>query len=505
LKVCPVCGAEYGEEAAFCSRDRSPLRTAGSREQPGLIGQLVGERYQVERRLGEGGMGEVYLARHVLIGRACALKVMSQSLSQDPDAVSRFNREATSASRISHPNVCTVYDFGLTAEGLVYLAMEYVDGRTLRALLDQSGPLAVARAADLLAQCAAGLSAAHELGIVHRDLKPDNIMVLATREGETAKLVDFGIAKAVEAPAGERVTKSGFVVGTPEYMSPEQLSGDPVDARSDQYGLALVFYRMLTGRLPFEGNSLQETLAKRLTDPPRPLAESRPATSFPAGLQAILDRALARRAGERYDSVREFAAAVTSVVSAEQGPTRKLVAGRPSDVAPTRRLPAAGRRGSKLAAGSLGLLLLAGATWGVLKLAGGASIATPQDTSQALGPTGTAAIDSGGRAPAPPAAPSPARTKPAATRTVDSGDLDIRALDSLPPRRSQEIVRAERQLRTIGVSPRRRAAAAAFLGTAAQDEGNRDSARVLYRLAYRLDRNPSYLKIMRQLGDTIQP
>src|SRR5439155_16543604 len=138
-----------------------------------LIGQLVGERYQVERRLGAGGMGEVYLARHLLMGRPCALKLMARDLSHDPDAVSRFNREASSASRISHPNVCTVYDFGLTAEGLVYLAMEYVEGRTLSELLAQEGPLPLSRAAGLLEQCAAGLAAAHELGIVHRDLKPD--------------------------------------------------------------------------------------------------------------------------------------------------------------------------------------------------------------------------------------------------------------------------------------------------------------------------------------------
>lgn len=451
-------------------------------------------------------MGEVYLARHLLIGRACALKVMSQSLSKDPDAVTRFNREATSASRISHPNVCAVYDFGLTAEGLVYLAMEYVDGLTLRAVLEANGPLPIGRAAELLSQCAAGLSAAHELGIVHRDLKPDNIMVLSTREGETAKLVDFGIAKAVETPAGERVTKSGFVVGTPEYMSPEQLAGDPVEARSDEYSLALVFYRMLTGRLPFEGNSLQETLAKRLTDPPRPLAESRPDANFPAGLQGIMDRALSRYAGERYGSVLEFAEAVNAVVHGEQAPTRRLgVAARGAEVPPTRRLPAPGSHGSKVAAGAVGVLLLAGAAWGVLKLSGGRTPAGREDTAQATPPTG-AAIDAGGRTtPARQAAPSPAPVRPEAAAPVDTGELDLKALDSLPPLRSRELQRAERQLQLSWLSPQRRAAAAEFLGLAALDDRNRDSARVLYRLAYSLDRNPRYLKTIRQLGDTIQP
>ena len=310
MKVCPVCGTEYGDDAAFCSRDRSPLALADSGKASGLVGQLIGERYQVERRIGEGGMGQVYLARHVLMGRACALKVMSPALSRDPDAVSRFNREATNASRITHPNVCAVYDFGLTADGMVYLAMEYVEGQALSDVLERSSPMPVARAAKLITQCAAGLEAAHELGIVHRDLKPDNIMVMSARDRETAKLVDFGIAKAIQGDAGQRVTRTGFVVGTPEYMAPEQLAGDPLDGRSDQYALALVFYRAITGQLPFEGASVQETLVKRLTDPPRPLAAVRPDVPFPAGLQGVMDRALARDPEQRYPSVTAFAESI---------------------------------------------------------------------------------------------------------------------------------------------------------------------------------------------------
>ncbi len=223
MKVCPVCGTEYGDESAFCSLDRSPLRPTDPASGQGLVGQLIGERYQVERRLGEGGMGEVYLARHVLMGRASALKVMSRSLSRDPDAVSRFNREATNASRISHPNVCAVYDFGLTPDGLVFLAMEFVEGETLSALLNRAGPLSVQRAAELVAQCARGLQAAHDLGIVHRDLKPDNIMVVTGKDRDTAKLVDFGIAKATAVGTGQQVTRTGFVVGTMGYLSPEQV------------------------------------------------------------------------------------------------------------------------------------------------------------------------------------------------------------------------------------------------------------------------------------------
>jgi serine/threonine-protein kinase len=506
VKVCPVCGTEYGEEAAYCSRDRSPLRPLVRGESPGLVGQLVGERYQIERRLGSGGMGEVYLARHVLIGRACALKVMSQSLSSDPDALTRFNREATSASSISHPNVCAVYDFGLTGQGLAYLAMEYLEGRTLSAVLEESGPLPVERVAALVVQCAAGLHAAHELGILHRDLKPENIMVLAGKDRETAKLVDFGIAKAAEGPGGASVTRSGFVVGTPEYMSPEQLAGDPLDARSDQYSLALVCYRLLTGRLPFEGTSQQETLTQRLTQPPRSLIASLPSGSFPGGLQAVLDRALSRQAGERYASVLEFAEAIAAVGLGGTAPAGRAAAGSAAALPATRVIAAPRSRGALLAATAVGALVVAGTAWGVLKLKQDDAPAESEDTAHALVPPAALPVDSApGRAPlrgepiaAPPRRP-PARSEPS-----DTGALDPGALDS-PSLRPAAIRRAERQLQMSGLSAQRRAAAAAFLGTAALDEHNRDSARILYRLAYRLDRNPNYLNFIRQLGDTIQP
>ena len=172
MKVCPTCGEEYGDEAAFCARDRSPLKSPGG----GLIGQLLADRYQIERKIGEGGMGEVYLARHVLMGRRSAVKVVSPSLARDPDSIGRFNREATNASRINHPNVCAIYDFGLTSDGLLYLAMEYLDGRTLSDAL-AIGPLPLDQAVSIVGQCAAGLAAAHELGIVHRDVSPQNVLV----------------------------------------------------------------------------------------------------------------------------------------------------------------------------------------------------------------------------------------------------------------------------------------------------------------------------------------
>ncbi len=307
MKVCPACGAQYGDDAVFCARDRAPLTTAGG----GLVGQVLAERYQIERKLGEGGMGEVYLARHIMMGRQSAIKVVSARLSADPDAIGRFNREATNASRISHPNVCAVYDFGVTAEGSLYLAMEYLEGQTLTAAL-KSGPLPLERAVSILRQCAAGVAAAHELGIVHRDLKPDNIMLLDQKGRETVKVVDFGIAKAGTGEGAQRVTQTGLVVGTPEYMSPEQLSSDEIDGRSDQYSLGLLFVRMVTGSPAFAATSAHEMMAKRLTELPRSVAELAPGVSFPPALQPVLDRALARSPDGRYPSIEAFADEVSA-------------------------------------------------------------------------------------------------------------------------------------------------------------------------------------------------
>ena len=303
----------YADDVRFCPSDGQPL-AAGARTDD-LIGQLIADRYQVVARLGEGGMGQVFLADHVKMGRRSAIKVLGRGLMNDPEAVSRFNREAANASRISHPNVCAVYDFGEIADGRLYLAMEYVEGRTLQQLLHDEGPLPLPRAALIVEQIAAALAAAHEIRIVHRDLKPDNVMVTSARGRDTVKVVDFGIAKAAGV-GDQQVTRTGFVIGTPDYMSPEQLAGDEVDARTDTYALGLVFFRMLTGALPFEGATGQDSLVKRLTQPPRRLAEASPGSSFPAALQAVLDRALARQPAERYATAPDFARAISRVVEA---------------------------------------------------------------------------------------------------------------------------------------------------------------------------------------------
>jgi len=312
-KVCPECGNHFGAELETCPADGAQLTVPPTASDP-LIGQLLADRYRVLRAIGEGGMGRVYLAEHERMGRLSAVKVMSPAMAATPEAITRFNREASNASRILQPNVAAIYDFGETVDGTLYLAMEFVEGETLSSLLYREAPLLPARAAELTGQIADGLHAAHHLGIVHRDLKPDNVLVTKHLDGrEWAKIVDFGIAKTVQK-TDQTVTSLGVAVGTPEYMSPEQLAGDVVDARSDIYSLALVLFNMLTGVLPHPVMTSRQALVQRLTAAPRALAEVRPNVAWPPRLQKVLDRALAPEADERYGNVGDFARDVRGAV-----------------------------------------------------------------------------------------------------------------------------------------------------------------------------------------------
>ncbi|MDH5804101.1 MAG: serine/threonine protein kinase [Gemmatimonadota bacterium] len=315
MKVCTTCGKEYADDQSFCPADGSALRSAsGSND---LVGNIVADRYRIIKKLGEGGMGAVYLGEHVKMGRKSAIKVISSSMADDADSIARFNREAANAARINHHNVCGIYDFGETPDGVVYLAMEFIEGEALTDLIEREGALSPRRAGLILRQAAEALAAAHELGIVHRDLKPDNIMIAKGRDGsDLVKVVDFGIAKAMGGDQDQQVTKTGLVVGTPEYMSPEQLAGDQVDGRSDIFSLALVLFRMLTGVLPFQADTAQEVMIKRLTDDPLRLNEARPGGNFPPALQQAMDRALEKMPNDRYAEASQFGRDVEAAVSA---------------------------------------------------------------------------------------------------------------------------------------------------------------------------------------------
>ncbi len=318
MKICPMCGASYEDASVFCSVDGAALRSLADGND--LLHTVIADRYLITRKLGEGGMGRVYLAKHVRLPQSWAIKILDPALVRDTGSLARFNQEAANASRIENRHVARVIDFGETADGLLYLAMEYVDGEALSRTIEREGPLDPVRAADIVSQVAEALGAAHELGIVHRDLKPDNIMVGRSRSGkDEAKVVDFGIAKALHDER-EKVTKTGFVIGTPEYMSPEQISSGEVDGRSDVYALALVAFRMLTGRLPFPADTPQEAMLRRVTHPPRTLADMHPDPEWPAEVQAVLDRGLAREPDDRFPTAADFANALRAAVDAWRSP-----------------------------------------------------------------------------------------------------------------------------------------------------------------------------------------
>jgi serine/threonine-protein kinase len=289
-----------------------------------MAGTVLDGRYQVDRRMGEGGMSYVYRARDLETSQTVALKILLPRLTSDPAAVERLRREAVIAERLDHPNTCPILRLGETADRRLYLVMPFLEGESLSERESAHGPFSVAEGITLLIQVCHGLEHAHELGIVHRDLKPENIMLVpdgAREGGVRAVVMDFGLAKQRRAgPELARLTATGVVLGTPEFMSPEQIRGKPLDGRSDVYALGIVAFEMFTGRLPFPGKSAQETMIARLRGSPARLRGLRP--ELPERLEAIILRCLALNPAERFQSMKELAAEFGSVT--ETGTLRRL-------------------------------------------------------------------------------------------------------------------------------------------------------------------------------------
>ena len=283
-----------------------------------MIGKTFDDRYLIEARLGEGGMGVVFRARHVVIEKAVAIKVLKREVARDQSVVRRFVQEARAASRIGHPNIVDVTDFGVTPDGMTYQVMEYIEGETLSAAMKAERPMPAARALPIVAQLCRALGAAHDKGIVHRDLKPENVFLISTGgRRDFVKVVDFGIAKVQPAPGTEgspRLTRAGTVFGTPEYMAPEQAQGKgDTDQRVDVYALGTILYEMLTGTVPHRGESAMRTLAMQLLDPIVPPRQLRPGLAISDGLEAVVMRALAKNRDQRYPSMPAMLADLTRV------------------------------------------------------------------------------------------------------------------------------------------------------------------------------------------------
>jgi serine/threonine-protein kinase len=330
---CPTCGTKYKDESVFCSRDGTRLLPLPAAEQSATIGAAVDvagivagaairapalgetfdDRYLIERRIGEGGMSVVYLATELATGQRVALKVLSASLTHDTTAMARLRREADLGMRVAHPNVCHIIKMGETNDGIAYLVMPYVHGENLSARTARLGLLTVPEVVRHVRDIAAGLQAAHDLQIVHRDLKPENVMICPVTDGtERAVVMDFGLAKErAIGPELRKLTATGIVLGTPEFMSPEQLQGKPLDGRTDLYALALMTFEMLTGVLPFPGDTQQEVMMARLRSEPILLREARADLNLPEALERVLLKAMSRDPDDRYSTARELSEAVT--------------------------------------------------------------------------------------------------------------------------------------------------------------------------------------------------
>ncbi|HEY6077321.1 MAG TPA: serine/threonine-protein kinase, partial [Polyangiaceae bacterium] len=300
----------------------------GSSGADARVGTTLADRYRIDALIGEGGMGRVYAAEHVLMRKRLAIKVLHRELTTMAEVVARFEREAMAAANIDHPNVAAATDFGKLADGAVFLVLEYVQGKNLRDEI-ATGPIAAERALHITRQIAAGLGSAHALDIVHRDLKPENVM-LVDKGGDPdfVKVLDFGIAKV---PIGEvpdpskpkgpgaqvhtPITKAGMVFGTPEYMAPEQALGQTVDGRADLYALGVILYEMLCGSRPFSSQSQVGILGQQLSKPPPKISDRAPGIAVPPAVEQVAMKLLQRESSERYQSAAEVVEVINRLLA----------------------------------------------------------------------------------------------------------------------------------------------------------------------------------------------
>ena len=287
---------------------------------PSLIGEVIDGRYRCFKKLGEGGMGEVYAAEHVHIEKRFAVKLLKAEIVSNAEAVKRFQQEARSSSSIKHRNIIAVEDFGKLPDGRIYMCMELLDGAPLNDLIQQ--PVPADRLVNILIQAGHGLAAAHAKGIVHRDMKPENIFVTHDASGDIPKLLDFGIAKVAGNDGQNNLTRTGTIFGTPFYMAPEQALGNPVDARTDIYAMGVIMYECFAGSLPFQGESFMGILTQHITTEPEPVAQraAKAGRALPAGIAEIITRCMQKNPAQRYQTMDELVNALIAVYRTIAGP-----------------------------------------------------------------------------------------------------------------------------------------------------------------------------------------
>lgn len=332
MKLCLVCNFQYGDEQDLCPKDLSKLVPVG--KDP-LIGMQIQDKYRIESLVAKGSMGSVYKAHQDSIGREVAVKVMHGFLVNDEESMKRYHKEAKAASRLNHPNITAVYDFGVLASGQPYIVMDLITGKALADILQQRGQLTVNQTLMVMHQVCQALAEAHGRGIVHRDIKPENIVIdeMGSGKGIHVKVVDFGIATF--AAEGEdtigKITKTGTVCGSPFYMSPEQCDGGKVDRRSDLYSLGIVLFEALTGKVPFESKDIYQVLAMQVKDPPPRLHKMRPDLEFTPELERVVAKSLAKEPSARFQSAEEFWQSLRAAATRSGGrapTTQELVSGQ---------------------------------------------------------------------------------------------------------------------------------------------------------------------------------
>ncbi len=326
---CATCALDFAAGERFCPTCGGSLDPASDAETASgtddLIGRVLDGKYRLDEKIGEGGMGNVYRGRHVMMDRKVAVKIVRPEVASEENAARRFRREAKHSCRLDHENCVRVTDFGAEGDGLLYLVMEYLEGKTVGEEVYFDGPMAPRRVAHIGAQVCRALAHAHDLGIIHRDLKPDNIMLLRRNDdADWVKVLDFGLAKlleradgmhAVTNPSLGSLTEAGIVFGTPEYMSPEQASGNPLDGRTDIYSLGVVMYQMLTGQLPFKGATFMAILTKHVTEPPLAPAARRPDLAIPIELDRLVMACLEKEPDRRPGSARVLGESLEAVAT----------------------------------------------------------------------------------------------------------------------------------------------------------------------------------------------
>ncbi|MFN0085879.1 MAG: SUMF1/EgtB/PvdO family nonheme iron enzyme [Blastocatellia bacterium] len=314
LKKCNACGNTYPGNVSFCLNDGSPLVPIET-----MIGTVIDGRYRLDSLIGQGGMGDVYRATHVHIDTQFAVKLLKPEFVANQMAIKRFRLEARAAGRIHHPNAVRVTDFGVTPERIVFLVMELVEGQSLRSLIRNGETREYIRTINIVRQVCGAVDAAHHSGVIHRDLKPDNILIEKVSDAERVKVLDFGIAKLREAKTDAFLTQAGTIIGTPQYMSPEQCQNKPLDPRSDIYSIGILLYEMLSGEVPFDGESTLQVVYNQLHLPPRPLMELSP--HLPVQLAQVIMRALEKEPEDRQSSALELSDELKKSVEHEGGAT----------------------------------------------------------------------------------------------------------------------------------------------------------------------------------------